>query len=307
MSNIVSTNKRGFEGRKVWFAFAAVTALLVAVGLFVILSQVTSTTTYYVLNQDTPARTQITENMLTEVVTSTGGQPPNALGLADVLATPTYALYELNAGDILTSSNTGPLTPINEGIPENFVVATFTAPASYAAGGKIARGDYIDLIAVDNESATYFLQHVLVLDATIDLDSVAASNRTNSDGSVTPAADSPSVRAGIPTLYTVGLSQEDAAKLALAMQGTIYVVLSADQSSDGVVTDVDITVDLGSLGGLIGNSGAGTDKTFGQGGPTTAPNPNTPTVPTPSDTETPNPTDTGEPELEQGEEVEVGG
>jgi Flp pilus assembly protein CpaB len=259
--SMIKNKKAGFEGRKLWFFFAAVAALLTAVVLFIILSQVTSTSKYYVLKEDVAARTQITEDMLQEVVTSTNGEPQNALDLAEIVTEPVYAKYPLNAGDILTASNTGPLNPIEEGIPEDFVVATFNAPASFAAGGKIQRGDYVDLIVVQDDTASYFLQHVLVLDATINLDNASASSTVNADGSTTNAADSSAVRSGIPTLYTVGLSPQDAAKLAIASQATIYVVLSANQTSDPV-PPMEITVDLGSLNGLITDSGAGTDNTF---------------------------------------------
>lgn len=274
--SIVQTKKRGFEGRKVWFAFAAIAALLTAVGFFVILSSVTSTTTYYVLNQNVAARTEITSSMLSPVVTSTGGQPQNALGLADITANPTYAKYALNTGDLLTTSNSGSLTPLNTGLPAGFVVATFTAPASAAVGGTIARGDYIDLIDISSSTnsgikqASYFLQHVLVLDATVNLDSVASGSNsapTSATGSTVSSSSSSStanssVRSGIPTMYTVGLSPQDAAKLAIATQETIYVVLSADQTSGSVVPDINISVDVNSLSGQVGDSGVGTDNTF---------------------------------------------
>lgn len=259
--SMIKNTKNSFEGRKLWFFFAAVAALLTAVVLFIILSQVTSTSTYYVLNKDVAARTQITEDMLQEVVTSTNGEPQNALDKADILAEPTYAKYGLAAGDILTTSNTGPLNPIEEGIPDNFVVATFEAPASFAAGGKIKRGSYVDLIVVQDETASYFLQHVLVLDATVNLDNASASGTTNTNGTTTSAAESSEIRNGVPVLYTVGVSPADAAKIAVATQSTIYVVLSANQTSEPV-EPIEVTVDLGSLSGLITDSGAGTDNTF---------------------------------------------
>lgn len=261
MSNILP-KKSTFEGRKLWFFFAAVAALLTAIVLFVILSQVTSTSTYYVLKSDVAARSQITEDMLSPIVVSSGGAPANALGKDALVAAPLYAKYFLHSGDILTKSNTeSSLNGLSAGLPENFVIGTFTSPASFAAGGKIKRGDYVDLIVVQNEQASYFLQHVLVLDATVNLDNSTGSASANADGSVTSAADSSAIRNGIPTLYTVGLSPQDAAKLAVATQSTIYVVLSANQTNDDV-EPMDITVDLSSLNGLIENSGAGTDNTF---------------------------------------------
>lgn len=288
--SIIQNTKNSFEGRKLWFFFAAIAALLTAIVLFVILSQVTSTSTYYVLKDDVSARSQITEDMLQEVITSTNGEPPNALDKATIVSESLYARYSLHAGDILTTSNTGPLNPIEEGLPSGFVVATFNAPASFAAGGKIQRGNYVDLIVVQDDSASYFLQHVLVLDATVNLDNASASATQNADGTTTSAANSSAIRSGIPTLYTVGLSPQDAAKLAIASQATIYVVLSSNQTSDPV-EPMSITVDLGSLNGLITDSGAGTDNTFsGKAKKTTTSGSSSSTPSSSSSTTTPSPT-----------------
>lgn len=268
MSNAVQAKKSFFEGRKLWFVFAAVAAVLTAAVLFIIISSVTATTKYYILNQDVPARTEITESLLQEVIVSTGGQPPTALALNDILEGGLYSQYALDAGDIVTTSNAGPLTPINEGVPEGFVTATFTAPASMAVGGKIARGDYIDILAIKDgdggQTATYALQHVLVLDATVNLDEYESTAKTTTDaeGNEIPADDS-ATRLGIPSMYTVALSPEDATKLGLMTQNTMYIVLSADQSSDNVIAPKDITKTNEDLGGETNDSGIGTDSTFG--------------------------------------------
>lgn len=272
-----NVKKINFEGRKLWFFFSAIAALLTAVVLFVILSQVTSTTTYYVATNDIPARTEITVDMLTEVVTSTGGAPINALTLSEIESEPIYAKYKLFAGDVVAITNTGPKEPIEAGIPEGFVVATFTAPATYAAGGKIGRGDYVDLIVVQENTesgsptASYFLQHILVLDATVDpTDSGAIS------------ADDAILRSGIPTLYSVGVSPENAAKLAIATTAQIYVVKSAVQSSDVEVPPMSIEVSLNTLNGLIEDGGFGTDNSFGTDPKKKTTTPSKPTNPTPA-------------------------
>lgn len=276
MSNIVTPKKNFFEGRKLWFFFAAVAALLTAVLIFVIVSQLTSTTKYYVLNADVPARTLITETNLIEQVVSTGGQPPTALGLDEVLSGEVYAKTALKQGDVLTPSNTGPLTPITEGIPDGFVTATFVAPASAAAGGKAERGTYVDVVSVgenaDGEpTAGYVLQHALITDATIDLDNyVSASSEepvTDENGNIVEtasASEDSAIRAGIPTTYTVALDPRDAAKLLLAADATtIYVVLSAEQESGVNVPERDISVTEAELREIIGDAGLGTDNKFG--------------------------------------------
>jgi hypothetical protein len=275
--SVVPPKKNRLEGRKLWFFFTAVAGLLTGIVFFIIASQVTATTKYYVLNSDIPARTQISEANVQEIVTSTGGQPPTALTEFDILSGQVYSKIALDAGDVLTPSNAGLLDPINTGLPKDFVTSTFTAPASMAVGGKIERGNYIDIITLTDDpvtgdiSAGYTLQHALVVDATIDLDSAAGAEATPTTDPETgettaPAADAASVRVGIPTMYTLGLNQRDAAKLALAYtNNTIYIVLSADQSSDAVIPDIDITISAAELRGLIGNAGAGTDNTFGNG------------------------------------------
>lgn len=279
MSNkALNVKKINFEGRKLWFFFSAVAALLTAIVLFVILSQVTSTSTYYVVTTDVAARTQLTPDMLTPVVTSSGGQPANALSLSQIESTPTFAKYKLFSGDIVASTNTGSLEAIEAGIPKGFVVATFTAPATYAAGGKIGRGDYVDLIVVQDStstgvpSASYFLQHILVLDATID---------PESSGAVSP--NDAALRVGIPTLYSVGVSPENAAKLAIATQAKIYVVKSAIQASNVTVPPMSIEVSLDTLNGMIEDGGYGTDNSFGtKTSSTTAPKATTAPSATPS-------------------------
>ena len=261
MSKQTKTSKVNFEGRKLWFFFSAIAALLTAVALFTIISQITATVTYYVAAEDIPARTQITSELVLPIVTSAGSEPINSLTLSEIESGEFYTTYPLFAGDVVAITNTGALQSIASGLPEGFVVATFTAPATYAVGGKIGRGDYVDLIVVkqDNISGTltasYFMQHVLVLDATVDPDQLNVLD-----------AEDPELRRGIPTLYTVGVSPENAARLAIATQATIYVVKSAIQATDQPVPPMSIEVSLDTLSGLIEDAGWGTDPTFGTSG-----------------------------------------
>lgn len=245
---------------KTWFIAAITVAALAAVGLFVVLSQVTATTTYYVLNQDVPARSQITADMLAPVTTSEGGQPRNALDIYDVQNEAVFAKYALTVGDIVTASNTGGLTKINDGIPEDYVVASFTAPAEFSVAGKLQRGDYIDIISGTNNmgegaAPAYVLRHVLLLDVAADLAAAAEQAAANPDAG---AAESNAVRQGIPTLYTVALPPADALKLAAVLDNIGLVVLSPVdyEATAGVVTD-------GIVPGSAGDSGARTDPSFG--------------------------------------------
>lgn len=304
-----SSKKNFFNGRKVPFVLAAIAFVIAASIIFVLLQAITATATYYVLNKDLPARSIITQAELTAVTTSEGGQPRTALNLGDVLSSQVYTKYSLHAGDILTTSNSGALTSLNKGLPKDFVVASFKAAPSVAAGGKIQRGDYVDIFAInpDTKGAHLFLQRALIVDATSDLDSgssTPANSSTSTDASGTTAgaaapaggksvsaADSSAYRSGIPVLFTVGLSQTDAAKLAVASKGEMYVVLSSSQSASNGALNADVGAGASDIfSGSVGDAGTGTDNTFGQSGKKNGNNPSSPSSsPSPSASSDPNP------------------
>lgn len=284
-----------FQGRKMWFLVAGGLGLLTVIILVVFLQGLISTTTYYVVNREVPARTLITPDMLAEVVTSEGGQPPTAYTLADVATGELYSKFQLEPGDILTSSNSGPLVPLSEGLPSNFVIASFTASPNNSAGGNITRGDYVDIYYLEGEQAQLVFQRVLIVDATSDVSAGAT------DESITTTTDTATAgyRVGIPFVYTVGLSQEDAAKMALASQGILYLTISSPDSVNNGATPTTLGVGISDmLSGIVGDSGAGTDNTFGNGGevvenpdstgtPTPVPTDNATGEPTPEGTPTP--------------------
>lgn len=292
MSISTSSNKKNiFDGRRLWFIFAGLASVAVAVLAFGIMQTVTATDTYYVLKQDVPARTQITPSLLQEESTSAGKVPPTALDISQI-GDETYSKYALKAGDILTQSNTGAQLSITKGLPKDYVISSFTADPSTAAGGKVQRGDYVDIMAVSESpdggyAANYVLQRVLVVDATVDLDSYDSSASSDSSGSTsTGATDASSTsgastdsstgdnseqiaqRSGIPTMFTVGLTQENAARLAVAQKYDLVVVLSSQQSAnDDKVSATPGSADSGILGDAnVPNAGEGTDNTFGQSG-----------------------------------------
>jgi Flp pilus assembly protein CpaB len=300
-----ATKKKSiFDGRKMWFLFGGIASAVVAILTFTLMSVVTATENYYILTKDIPARTQITADLLTEVTVSKGATPPNAISIGNLTET-TYSLYSLDAGDILSSSNAGDLTSLSEGLPSNFVIASFTASPSVAAGGNVSRGDYIDIMTLINDPATtgsegygasYALQHVLVIDATIDLDnydSTAATSTGGTDSGAATTADTDAIaqRSGIPTLFTVGLTQEDATRLAVATQYDLFIVLSSADSQGG---NVNLTPGSTTSTEIWGDSspdaGLNTDNKFGQGGDVVRPSdePSAPSEPsTPETTEEP--------------------
>jgi hypothetical protein len=275
-----SSGTSSIKGGKVLWTAAIVMAILVAGSMFALLSSVASTSTYYVLNQNVPARTQITPSMMTAVVTSDGGQPRNAATLADVQTGKVFSKYALNTGDVVSMSNSGPLTAINVGVPDTYVITSFSVEAKNAVAGRVKRGDYIDVIAVTtstngDERSKYILRNVLVLDVNSDLAQVGATtastataNSAAGTSTGATASDSAAARGGVPSLYTVGLPPVDAARLALAVNDTLFIVLSPVQDSKGGVTPADISVNQSDLFGdsAVGNAGLGTDPTFQQDG-----------------------------------------
>jgi hypothetical protein len=268
MSSLLSKSRKNkatskVTGSRTWFIATIAVAILAAIAVFFAVSQVVAQTTYYVLAQDVSARTQITKDMLKPVVTSKGGQPRTALSQANVINEDIYAKIALKAGDTVTSSNAGGLEPIRQGIPDDFVVASFVAPAEASVAGKLTRGDYIDIIAVnegDAKTSKVALSHVLILDATND-GSSAAEDTGAGESASTPAAESAKVRTGIPTTYTIGLSLEDAAKLAVIQDLKLLVVLSPDEFKDAKKVTSTLSDVMGP--GAVADSGKDTDSSFG--------------------------------------------
>lgn len=284
MSNTITKNttkKSLFEAKKMWFVFAAISALVVSGVAFGIMQVVTATEKYYVLTTDIPARTAITPNMLEEKVVRAGSTPPNALSIGELSMNEYFSLVALEDGDILTTSTVGALTSLREGLPEDFVITSFVADPELAAAGNVKRGDYIDILMTTNDDAitgagnngwatTYALKRVLVIETMTDVTNEEAAS---SSGGAAPAdgeaVDSESAkRTGIPTVYTVGLSEEDAARLAVASKYDLSVVLSSEKSvknNDAPGSNISIGV-ARVWSEEAPNAGKGTDNTFGAGG-----------------------------------------
>lgn len=263
-----SKKSKKFSDNKVWIGAAILLALMAAGTIFGILANITATTTYYVLNTNVPARSQITPAMLEEVQASKGTEPRNALTLEDVSYNDVYAKFELNTGDVLSVSNTGDLAPLQEGIPENFVVASFIADPNSAVAGKITTGNYIDIYSTaeggnDASKVTKAsLRHVLVMDTQGDASEYEDSEEVTDE---TSAQDT--LRQGLPFLYTVALSEEDAAILANISTDQLFVTLSSEKSSTSYesknikVSNPDVYDDK-----KVSDSGKDTDPTFGREG-----------------------------------------
>jgi pilus assembly protein CpaB len=325
--NTTSSKKSLFDGRKMWFAFGAASAVLVAILTFFLMSKVVARETYYVLNTDVAARYQITPDMLTPVDVPQGGIPTNALGYNPSTGKVDlsrieyrWAKYTLLAGDYITEANTTPPeepVKLTAGLPSDFVITSFSADPNLSAGGNARRGDYIDIAVVSSDAsvtgnstptATFILQHVLVIDANAGAGSVEVDQATGTVSGIQG-------RDTVPTLYTVGLSPENALRLIVAQQnGTLYVVLSSQDTVNNDINPYPGSVSLFDiLTGAVPDGGEGTDPQFGYGGNNVStpsnpskPEPSTPSRPTPtpsapSTSPSPTPTD----EVVEEEEVVV--
>lgn len=303
----IDTQKRSFfQDRKMWFWIAAGSGLVTLIVLVIFLQSLISTTKYYVLVKDVPARTLITTDMLQEQVVSAGGQPPTAIDIADVFSNELYSKTSLNTGDIITNSNVGDLIPLRQGIPEDFVIASFSSDPNNSAGGNAKRGDYIDVFYVQDGQSSLLFQRILILDTTTDLNAGAAEAAPAE--AADPAAAAPvatdgtatsAYRGGLPFLYTVGLSQNDALKLSAASTGKFYVVLTSAKDVEKGATDKTLGMSMNDvLSTPAGDSGKGTDRFFGKekekapadatapASPTATPSASPSSAPTPAPTET---------------------
>lgn len=273
MVSLKSDKKSLFDGRKMWFFFAAAAAVVSAGVIFSVLSAVSSTASYWMIKDGTEvaARQPITPDMLQQVTVPRESAPKNILSLSEIeaaVATEStdddfYALYALTGGDIITNSNVATLNKFaNIEIPANSVLASFKANPSDAAGGVVKEGSLIDIAVIyqvgSNYEARYILSKVRVVKATADLD--------GSNGSEGGVAGSP---LGAPVLYTVAITPDQAAALAVASRNIIYITVTNDSMPNVAGKGMSLTDAL--AGVLSANSSAvveGTDPNAGVDGTT---------------------------------------
>lgn len=193
--------------------------IVVSIIIFVILNKVLAKESYYVLNQDIPAKTQVNETMLKEVVTSEGTSPQNAINIQQVRQGSVYTKIPLKSGDILSASNTGINLDASTGIPDDWVVTSFPIDPKDAVAGYVRKGDYFDIIGVDDENGSkYLFLNVLALDVVYEGSGYKEFNEA--------ATSDTSELEGVQ--YVIGMPSADAAKLhyALAKYEKVKMVLS---------------------------------------------------------------------------------
>jgi len=223
-----------FKNAKIIWLGIAVLLVAVFFGTLTLLQSVYQTETYYVLNQDVPTRTQITMDMLTPVVTSVGTAPGgtpemDAAGkaserdaiLAEVQSGGAFAQFPLVSGDVLSPSNVAALSDISVGVPDTWVITSFSVDFSNAIQGRIQRGSYFDMMVVGDSGAYYPFVNILALETSTG---GATSSAEGQDASGQNATTS---------VYTVGMSPENAGKLQWLTNfgsGQVKLVLSPRQN-----------------------------------------------------------------------------
>lgn len=198
---------------------AVAVGVLVFVGVvFFTLSQLLATEKYYILNQDVPAKTQITTQMLTEVQTAKGTAPKNAITAAQVATGNTFSKVALQAGDVLVPSNTGIDIDNTVGIPDGWAVTSISIPRTQAVNGIITRGQYFDILGVNQETGEtkYIATSVLALDVDSgSVDTKVDNNKSAGNGT----GDTLNITVGMPSEAVANLHSALAkyAKVELAL------------------------------------------------------------------------------------------
>jgi Flp pilus assembly protein CpaB len=277
-----SVSSSVLKGRWMVWMLALFFALIAGIGTLLIVGKAASRVSYFVVATDVPARTQITPNLVVEIPVTEDALPPTALTEAEIASGAAFTRVPLRQGDVVTGSVAGPLQKITYTLPEGYVAASVSLPPERAVAGKVKAGDYIDIAAVDGSKSKIVLQHVLVLDVTISPDSIgSAANADPNDPNLQPGPEAAQVRGGIPQVYTVALSQEDFAVLALVSGGVLQIALSPEVEPGELVPPVDASADLGNVfnDAPVASSGEGTDSVFGDDNSSDANEPAAPTSP----------------------------
>jgi len=282
-----SVSSSVLKGRWMVWLLALFFALIAGVGTLLIVGKAANRVSYFVVVADVPARTQITPDLVAEIPVTEDALPPTALSASDILSGTEFTEVPLQQGDILTTSVTGPLQKITYKLPKDYVAASLALSPERAVAGKVKAGDYIDIAAVEGDTAKVVLQHVLVLDVTISPSSIgSAANADPNDPDAQPGPEAAQVRGGIPQLYTVGVTQQDFARLALIANDSLQVALSPEKTPESL--DASANRDNMFSRGGVSDSGAGTGSVFSgeENG-----NPETPDA---TPTATPNPSATSD-------------
>ena len=202
-----------------------VIAMAVALtGTLAFFSKVIQTETYWVLGQSVPQRSQVTPDMLVEVEVNKGGAPltveNGGITLTDVEVSTgnVFTRIPLQAGDLVTTSNTtSGLSDIRVGLPDDWTVTSFSVPADNAAGGRITRGTYFDMMVYDSDSGKAFFPFVnlLALDTSVSLSGASSANAVNTQ----------EAKMGQTELYYVGMPPSKIAEFETLVKSGVEIKL----------------------------------------------------------------------------------
>lgn len=236
------------KGRWTIWIIALVFSLLAGFGVLTIIGSAAEQRIYYVVAADVPARTPITLENTTPRTTSADGYPDTAVTLEQLETGQLFSRIGLKSGEVVTTSNSGPLVPITETVPDDFVAVSLSVAPENAVGGRIKAGDLVDIAAVSESGSSRFAKIVLsgvqVLDVAVSPSTIASAATTDQVGPNATGPDSVPARSGIPQLYTFAVSLEDFAALALLRDKNVYLALSspddanADRTAEAYESDL---------------------------------------------------------------------
>lgn len=207
-------------------------------GGFILSSSTGNTVTEYALVTNVPGNTQITPADVVAInVPADAAANDHALTAEDIASGLMFTKVDLPAGTILTAGPVGPYTRILSEVPAGERLVSIKVDAANAAGGSIASGDLVDIIITTATTSTAgslnggggqlagadVLTNIKVLDVTVAPETISA----NSDPQTT-GVDSPALKGGIPSIYKLVVTPEQARQLAIAASGngsTIYLAL----------------------------------------------------------------------------------
>ena len=223
---------RLFQGKWLIWLLALASTMVAAFGVFRVLADSTQTVPVYAFAQDVAANTMVTDDLLTTVDLPVGAVPANAVTLAQLQQGQMTAVA-VGVNQPVTSSVLKQNERIPASIPSGYVVTSIEISPADAVGGQIKAGDLVDIAAVADggESAVskVVMHRVLIVD-------VASAPRTIQDTTgvgegLVGGPNSYAAKSGYPLIYTVAVTPEDFAKLAVLRNSSLYFALSADEAT----------------------------------------------------------------------------
>lgn len=249
MNGILSALK----GRWTLWIIALFFSFVAGFGALSILGSAADRVPYYVATADMAAGTQITTDIVTEKTAPADAVPPTALTLADIQNNTLFAKVALKAGSVIQLSVISKEGGPTADLPDGYVLTSMLIPPANAVAGRVTRGDYVDVAAVIDGTARIVMQHVLVVDVTVNPASIAQAATTTTTNpatgeTTTGSGNSSALYAGVASLYTFAVSPEDFAKIAVLGEAKVYLALSATKTPASL--DVAVYQDTLGLGGV---------------------------------------------------------